>query len=195
MGPLIPDIISPEWSNIVAIIVGIGFGYVLEASGFSSSRKLVGIFYGYDFAVLRVFFTAVVVASLGLLFMDYFGWVNMAELYVFPARISPIIVGGILMGLGFVAGGFCPGTCITAAAIGKIDGIIFLLGVALGIFVFSETFPLFTEFYDSTNLGNITISEYFNISPYWFMAGVSIVTVLSFYIATQVRKRIKKVEY
>ena len=59
MGPLIPNgIIPEEWNSIIAILIGIAFGFILEASGFSSSRKLAGVFYGYDFAVLKVFFTA-----------------------------------------------------------------------------------------------------------------------------------------
>ena len=62
MGPLIPNEIIPfEWSSIIAIVIGICFGFILEASGFSSSRKLAGVFYGYDFAVLKVFFTAAIV--------------------------------------------------------------------------------------------------------------------------------------
>ncbi len=195
MGPLIPDIISPEWNNIIAIVLGIAFGYVLESAGFSSSRKLVGVFYGYDFAVLRVFFTAAITASIGLLFMDYFGWVNMAALDGLPARVYPIIVGGIIMGLGFVTGGFCPGTCVTAIGIGKLDGYVFFGGIMIGVFVFSEMFPLFENFYNSSNLGDVSVPQKFDISPYWFMVGVSVIAIIAFYVTLQIRKRIKKVEY
>ena len=49
MGPLITQgIISPEWNPIIAFIIGIAFGFALEQGGFSSSRKLAGVFYGYD---------------------------------------------------------------------------------------------------------------------------------------------------
>lgn len=195
MGPLIPDIISPEWNNIIAIVLGIAFGYVLESAGFSSSRKLVGVFYGYDFAVLRVFFTAAITASIGLLFMDYFGWVNMAALDGLPARVYPIIVGGVIMGLGFVTGGFCPGTCVTAIGIGKLDGYVFFGGIMIGVFVFSEMFPLFENFYNSSNLGDVSVPQKFDISPYWFMVGVSVIAIIAFYVTLQIRKRIKKVEY
>jgi hypothetical protein len=195
MGPLIPDFISPEWNNIIAIVLGIAFGYVLESAGFSSSRKLVGVFYGYDFAVLRVFFTAAITASIGLLFMDYFGWVNMAALDGLPARVYPIIVGGIIMGLGFVTGGFCPGTCVTAIGIGKLDGYVFFGGIMIGVFVFSEMFPLLENFYNKSNLGDVSVPQYFNISPYWFMVGVSVIAIVAFYVTLQIRKRIKKVEY
>lgn len=195
MGPLIPEYILPEWNNVIAIVLGIAFGYVLESAGFSSSRKLVGVFYGYDFSVLRVFFTAAITASLGLLFMDYFGWVNMAALDGLPARVYPIIVGGIIMGLGFVTGGFCPGTCVAAIGIGKLDGYVFFGGIIIGIFLFSEMFPLFENFYNSSNLGDVSVPEYFNISPYWFTAIVSLVAVIAFYITLQIRKRVKKVQY
>ena len=68
MGPLIPNGVIPyEWNNIIAILIGIFFGFILEASGFSSSRKLAGVFYGYDFAVLKVFFTAALVSLIGIL--------------------------------------------------------------------------------------------------------------------------------
>lgn len=195
MGPLIPEIISPYWNNIIAIVVGIAFGYVLESAGFSSSRKLVGVFYGYDFAVLRVFFTAAITASIGLLFMDYFGWINMAVLDGLPARVYPIILGGVIMGLGFVTGGFCPGTCVTAMGIGKIDGWVFFGGIMIGVLLFSELFPLLETFYHSSNVGDVTVPEYFNISPYWFTAIVSVVAVVAFYVTLEIRKRVKKVQY
>jgi hypothetical protein len=35
MAPLIPEIISPEYNYLIALIVGIGFGFALEQAGFS----------------------------------------------------------------------------------------------------------------------------------------------------------------
>ena len=56
MGPLVPDIIGNELNLVAALFIGIAFGFILEQAGFSTSKKLVGLFYGYDFTVLRVFF-------------------------------------------------------------------------------------------------------------------------------------------
>jgi hypothetical protein len=78
MGPLIVnDIITQNTNLFLAFIIGIAFGWVLEGSGFSSSRKLAGVFYGYDAVVLKVFFTAAITAMLGLLFFSLFGWVDL----------------------------------------------------------------------------------------------------------------------
>lgn len=195
MGPLIPEIISSEWSNLIALLIGLAFGYILESAGFSSSRKLAGVFYGYDFTVLKVFFTAAVTASIGLLYMDYIGWIDMTELYVLPARVWPIIVGGLIMGLGFIMGGFCPGTSVTAIAIGKMDGLAFFVGIMIGAFILSESYPFIENFYNSSNLGNITVPEYFNVSPYWFTLGVAIVAIIAFWVTDAIRKRVKRVYY
>lgn len=196
MGPLIPnDIISSEWNYIIAIFMGMAFGYIMEATGFSSSRKIVGVFYGYDFTVLRFFLIAVLTASIGLLFMDYFGWINFVELFIYPTYLYPLLVGSVFMGFGFLLGGFCPGTSVCAAAIGKIDGIVFVLGILLGIFIFSEMFPLFEDFYYSSYLGHITLMEEFNMDPYWFIVIFAIIAVVLFYGTSLLRKKIKEVFY
>ena len=45
MAPLVTnEIISQNTNLFLAFAVGIGFGFVLESSGFSSSRKLAGMF-------------------------------------------------------------------------------------------------------------------------------------------------------
>ena len=144
MGPLIPNgIISGEWDFVIAILLGVAFGFILEASGFSSSRNITGVFYGYNFVVLRVFFTAVIVAMVGLMYFDFFGWIDLSKIFILPTYLTPMIIGGVIMGFGFIIGGFCPGTSFTAIAIGKIDAIVFTAGLFLGIFLFSESFPLF----------------------------------------------------
>jgi hypothetical protein len=196
MGPLIPNGIIPyEWNHIIAIIIGIAFGYVLEASGFSSSRKLAGVFYGYDFAVLKVFFTAALVSMIGILYMDYLGYVDMAALYVHPTYLWGAIIGGVIMGVGFVAGGFCPGTSLCAVAIGKIDAIVYVVGIMIGVFIFSELFTFFEPIYDGYFYGNITLMDSFGFDPYWFVFIFAIIAIVAFVVTDMIRKRIKKVFY
>ena len=47
MGPVQIASDFPLWlSLLTALLIGIGFGFSLEQAGFSSSRKLAGMFYG-----------------------------------------------------------------------------------------------------------------------------------------------------
>jgi len=107
MGPLIPqEIISEGWNFFIAFVIGIGFGISLEQAGFTSSRKMAGVFYGYDTVVLKVFFTGAITAMLGLLYFSLFGWIDLNLVWVNPTFIWSAIVGGIIMGVGFIVGGF-----------------------------------------------------------------------------------------
>jgi hypothetical protein len=196
MGPLIPNgIISGDWNNVFGLILGILFGFSLEASGFSSSRKIMGTFFGYDFVVLRVFFTAAITAMLGLLFMDYLGWVDYDLLYIHPTYLVSAIAGGIVMGLGFALGGYCPGTSFCAVAIGKLDALIYTAGLILGIFVFTWVFPLLENIYNGSSLGNVKISDLIGISDNLFVFLMVIIALAIFFVATIIQRKVKKVEY
>ena len=196
MGPLIPNGLIPiEWNFVIAILIGIAFGYIMEATGFSSSRKLAGVFYGYDFAVLKVFFTSAVVAVIGLYYMDYLNFVDISQLYVQPTYLWAAVIGGMIMGVGFLAGGFCPGTSLCAVAIGKIDGMVFTVGLMIGIFIFSESFSILEPFFESSNLGHITLVDSLGMSPYWIILIITSVALVAFAFSDWVRSKVKKVFY
>lgn len=196
IGPIISSgIISPAWDNIFAVLLGMGFGFALESSGFSSSRKIIGTFFGYDFVVVKVFFTAAIVSSLGLLYLSYLGLVDFSLLYIQPTFVTSAIVGGIIMGIGFAMGGFCPGTSVCAAGVGRIDGIVFLGGMFIGVFLFSEAFPLFESMYYSNALGARMINDLLGISPELFTFFLVLMAIGMFYGASWIQGKVKKVEY
>ena len=196
MGPLIAnDIISSSTNMFLAFLIGIGFGFVLEASGFSSSRKLAGMFYGYDTVVLKVFFTAAITAMIGLLFFSLFGWIDLSVIYVNPTYLWSTIIGGIIMGAGFIMGGFCPGTSFCGAAIGKIDAMVFVGGLFIGVFFFTEGFPLLKELYYAENLGDIKLSELLGLKDGVFALLVIVAALGMFWVGEWAEKKFKREEY
>ncbi len=188
-------IVSPAWDNLFAVILGMGFGFALESSGFSSSRKIIGTFFGYDFVVVKVFFTAAIVASLGLLYFSYLGLVDFSSLYIQPTFLTSAIVGGIIMGVGFAMGGFCPGTSLCATAVGRIDGLVFFGGMFIGVFLFSESFPIFENMYYSGSQGAKMVNTVFGISPELFTFILVLAAIGMFFGAGWVQKKVQKVEY
>lgn len=164
MAPLVPDLVSNELSILSALLIGMAFGYVLEQAGFSSSRRLAGLFYGYDFTVLRVFFTAAITAMAGTLLLGYAGILDLDLVYVNPTFLWPAVVGGVVMGLGFVLGGYCPGTSVCAAAIGKTDALVFVAGGFLGVFGYGEVYPAIAGFVNGSALGPIRVYDSVGLS-------------------------------
>ena len=190
MGPISSLPGFPEWLDLtIAFIIGIGFGYALEQAGFSSSRKLVGMFYGYDTTVIKVFFTAAIVALVGSQFMSYFGLLNMKNVFVNEYYITASIVGGVIMGAGFIMGGFCPGTGLSALSIGKIDALFFFVGGMFGAFLFAETFPYIQGIANGSFKGPVKINEVLGLSPGVFTLLLIVAAIAMFWIAEMAEKK------
>ncbi|MBK8127883.1 MAG: YeeE/YedE family protein [bacterium] len=189
MGPFVPDLISSEMNLVVALLIGIGFGFVLEQAGFSSSRRLAGLFYGYDFTVLRVFFSAAITAMIGIMLLGYAGLLDTEAIYVNPLWLWPAVVGGAIMGVGFILGGYCPGTSICAAAIGKIDALFFIGGIFGGVFVFAEMFPSWEGFHFSSALGPQRVYDSLAMSAGVFAFVLIAIALVAFFVTAIIEKR------
>jgi rhodanese-related sulfurtransferase len=148
----------------IYLLIGIAFGATLEAAGFANSRKLAAQFYLRDMTVLKVMFTGIITAMVLIFLASAVGLLNYNGLYVPLTYLWPGIVGGLIMGVGFILGGFCPGTSIVALASLKIDGLFFFLGLMVGVFVFGETVDLFAGFWYSSYLGRFILPEWLGIS-------------------------------
>jgi len=177
-----------ETSLVLAFVIGIGFGFALERAGFGSAKKLVSQFYLNDLAVFKVMFTAIVTAMLGVTYLSWFGLLDLSLVYLTPTYVLPGIVGGLVLGFGFVVGGYCPGTSVAAMATGKVDALVYGAGMLFGTFVFAEIYPLVERFHESTLLGPVTSPQYFNL-PYGLVVfAVVAVAIAGFYGASVVER-------
>ncbi len=156
---------------VVYLLIGVGFGWALEISGFADSPRLAAQFYFKDLTVLKVMFTAIVVAMVLIFGAAGLGLLDYNVIWVNPTYLWPGIVGGLIMGVGFIVGGFCPGTSLVSAATGRLDGIFFTLGGLFGIFAFGETVGLFEDWWNSSYLGRFTL-------PDWLGLDTGVVVVL-----------------
>ncbi|ROL57739.1 sulfurtransferase [Bacteroidetes/Chlorobi group bacterium Naka2016] len=178
-----------EFSLIIAFLIGIAFGFFLERAGFGSARKLAAQFYLYDMTVFKVMFTAIVTAMLGVYFLGVFGFLDINLIYFTPTYVVPQIVGGFLLGFGFIIGGYCPGTSVVSTSIGRLDGLFFLIGVFIGTFIYGEIYPWIADFAKSTPMGKATIYEVLHI-PYGVVVfAVVLIAVCGFAGATYIEKK------
>ena len=155
---------NTDVSLILAFVIGIAFGIALERGGFGRATILAAQFYFTNMRVLKVMFTAIVTAMLGLFYLSVIGFLDLSLIYLTTTNILPMVVGGLVAGVGFVIGGYCPGTSMVAVATGKIDAMVYVLGMMFGIFVFGEMFPSIESFFNSTNMGSVTLPQFFNMS-------------------------------
>ena len=72
--------------------------------------------FGTDMTVLKVMFGAIVTAMVLVFLTSGLGLLDFNLVYVNETYLWPGIVGGLIMGVGFIVGGFCPGTSLVAMA-------------------------------------------------------------------------------
>jgi hypothetical protein len=178
-----------ETSLVLAFFIGIGFGFFLERAGFGSARKLVSQFYLNDLAVFKVMFTAIVTAMLGVTYLAWLGWLDLSLVYLVPTYLLPQAVGGLILGVGFVIGGYCPGTSVAATATGRLDGLLYVLGIFAGMVAFAELYPLMKGFYLSGAGTGMTLPGTFGL-PYGVVVfAVVLMAVGGFYGAGLLEKK------
>lgn len=173
----------------LALFLGVGFGFFLERAGLGSSVKLAAQFYLTDLAVFKVMFTAIVTALVGLAALSALGVVDLARIELPRTFVLPQLVGGLVFGVGFVVGGYCPGTGCVGMVSGRLDAMVVVAGMLAGSFVFAEAYPLLATFYQATPLGPVTLPELVGI-PGW--AGTLAVVALAgggFALAERIERR------
>lgn len=171
-------------------LIGFAFGFVLEIAGFGNSKKLAAQFYFKELTVLKVMFTAIIVAMLLLFTAISLGWLDYNGIWVNPTYLWSGIVGGLIMGVGFIIGGFCPGTSLVAAATLKIDGIFFVVGVLTGIFLFGETERYYDHWWNGSYYGRLTLMDWLNLPTGVVVLGVVLMALFMFWGGEQLERLI-----
>ncbi|MBE0670602.1 MAG: YeeE/YedE family protein [Anaerolineales bacterium] len=177
------------WTYVLFGAIGFAFGYVLEMSGFGDSRKLAAQFYFTELTVLKVMFTAIVTAMVLTFGAVGLGVLDFSQVWVNPTYLWSGLVGGLIMGVGFIVGGFCPTTSLASASTGKIDGMLFMLGGFVGAFLFGETEPLFTNWYNNAGYyGRVTLDQVFGIPVGAVVLLVVLMALFMFWGAEQLER-------
>lgn len=177
-------------SLVVAFVIGIGFGFALERAGFGSARKLVSQFYLNDMAVFKVMFTAIITAMVGVWALSATGVLDLSLVYFVPTHVLPQVVGGLVLGFGFIVGGYCPGTSLVAAVTGRLDALAFLGGVLAGTLLVGELDPVLNGFVESGDLGRLTLPEVLHLPYAVVVAAVVVMAIGAFAGARWVERRV-----
>lgn len=180
------EMLDTPFGFAAAGLLGMLFGFFLEQAGFGSSRRLTGLFYFRDMAVVKVMFTAVVTALIGRQYLEALGLLRPTDLYLLDTYWGAQIVGGLVFGVGFVVGGWCPGTAFVGLASMKWDALVFLVGALLGSVLFNETFAMLRPLYEGGHAGVLHLAGTLGVPVRGLVIGFAVAAVLMFALCTWV---------
>jgi len=166
-----PLILSENTNLIMALILGVFFGFFLERGGLGNPHKLTGVFYLTDFAVPKAMFSAILVAATGLCLLADLKLLDMSKVWIIPTFLWPQIAGGALFGLGYLVSGYCPGTAVAGLASGRLDALVTMIGIGSGSLLFAALFPFLEGFYKTSDMGKSTLPELTGMN-HWVMIAI-----------------------
>ena len=183
-----PFVFSDSINLIVALVLGIFFGFFLERGGLGNPHKLTGVFYLTDFAVPKAMFTAILVAATGLCVLSDLNILDMSKVWIIPTFFWPQLVGGALFGFGYVVSGYCPGTAVAGLASGRLDALVAMIGIGSGTLLFSVLYPWLEGFYKTTDMGQPTLPDFLGINHWVVLAIVFMLAGAMFYTMERYEK-------
>jgi len=135
----------------LALLIGGLFGFALDRVRASNPNYIITMLKLENLYLMKAILFAIGFASILMFAGQMLGLVEVGHMSV-KASYFGVVLGGIILGIGWAISGYCPGTGIAAAASGRIDAMIFILGGLLGAFVYMLVFD---QIMDSTVMNSL----------------------------------------
>lgn len=164
--------------QILGLVTGIAFGFLLQKGRVLRFEKQVGAMLLKDMTILKFMLSAIIVGMVGVALLSSMGIITMSHK---PMNVGAILVGGALFGAGWAIMGYCPGTSVGALGEGRWHAIFAIAGMVAGAAVYAELYPFFkTTVLSWADFGKIGLPEALGVSP-WIVIAVFIVVVLALF--------------
>lgn len=118
---------------IVGLVMGAAFGFAFEKSRMMEPGSLIGQFQFRRFIMMKMLLAAVATSLVVLAVLHGTGLV---QLSVKAALVGNMVVGGLLLGVGIVMTGACPGTAAAQVGAGYKDAWATLAGGLIGAAIY-----------------------------------------------------------
>jgi hypothetical protein len=147
-------------SILLAIVIGAAFGFTLDRIGATNPNYIGKMLNLTNLHLMKTILLAIGTGSILMFGGQMLGLVEVGHMSVKAAYIG-VFIGGLLLGAGWAASGFCPGTGVCAAASGRKDGLAFIAGGLLGAAAYMVTYPAWKSsgLLDSIAGGKVTIGS------------------------------------
>ncbi len=164
---------------LLGFLIGVGFGFLLDRGGATDFNIIVDQLLLKDFTVLKIIFTAIITGMIGL---HVIVKLTPAGLQPKRCRWKPIIIGGLIFGVGFAVLGLCPGTAAGAMGTGAVHAVFGVIGMLVGAGLFASVYPHISEFMKKSDLGPVTLPEFFGVNRWWVILSLSIILTAVMYL-------------
>jgi uncharacterized membrane protein YedE/YeeE len=163
---------------IYGLVTGLLFGFLLQKGRVLRYDKQLGALRLMDMTIVKFMLSSIMVGMVGVYLLHDLG---MAKLSIKATLLGPVIIGGLVFGIGWALLGYCPGTSMGALGEGRFDAVWGILGMLVGAALFAEVYPVLkSSIYTWGDLGRITLPQILGVNHWLIIALCIVAAVLLF---------------
>ncbi len=175
---------------ILSILIGVGMGFFIQRVKASSPAMIAKNLRLENLSVIK-FMALTMAVGMVLVYGISLVAPQILHLDVKPAYVVGVLLGGLVFGVGFGIGGYCPGTSVVGIGEGRKDAIVAVLGGVVGALVFTLVYTTLVDpIVKVANFGKITLADVTGINPFVMalIVGAIFVAVIRF-LPTDIKKK------
>ena len=171
---------------LYALLVGVAMGALIQRVGASSPRMILASLRLENLTIIKFMATTIAVGAVVAYLLSL--WMPM-HFDIKPTYVIGVAVGGLIFGVGFAVGGYCPGTCVVGIGEGRRDAIAALLGGITGALVFTLVYTLIEgTLIKPLNYGKITLASVLHLPAVVVAVGLAAVFLTAVTLLPTVRR-------
>ena len=148
---------------VYALLVGVVMGALLQRVGASNPKMILAALRLEDLTIIKFMATTIAVGMVGVYAL---GRVMPMHLDIKPTYVVGVLAGGLVFGVGFAIGGYCPGTCVVGLGERRKDALFALLGGVVGALGFTLLYRLLeAPLIKPLSYGKITLADLLHAPP------------------------------
>ncbi|MEN9405756.1 MAG: hypothetical protein RLZ12_40 [Bacillota bacterium] len=159
---------------VIALIVGVIFGTVLQGSKVSSPKTIFNQLLFKKFIMLKVMITAMLTSMVVIACLVYFGYF---ELQLRGLNLYTNLLGGGLLGAGIALARACPGTVFAQIGARHRGAWATFAGGFTGALVYGLFNKKIDQFFSFGSLGEVRLDQVFGVSATLIGIGFFIVGI------------------
>jgi uncharacterized membrane protein YedE/YeeE len=148
---------------IYALLVGVAMGALIQRVQASSPGMILKNLRLENLSIIKFMATTIAVGMILIYGLDL-AFPQTLHFDIKPTYVIGVTLGGLIFGVGFAVGGYCPGTCVVGIGEGRRDAIAAIIGGVVGALAFTLLYnTLLDPIIKPMDLGKVRLQDYVHI--------------------------------
>lgn len=150
-------------AGLYALLVGIAMGALLQRMRASSPALILANLRLENLSIIKFMATTIAVGMILVYLLDAAA-PQLMHFDIKPTYVIGVGLGGLIFGVGFALGGYCPGTCVVGAGEGRRDAFAAIVGGVVGALLFTLLYNVLVDpLIKPMDLGKVRVQDYVHL--------------------------------